>query len=84
MFLIDKSNLFDKIDAFKIPLHYNKKILIYPSQLINFSFINLYLIYKFFFKYLKRININIKYYNCKFVYFYKNKSLKKKKMNYVI
>jgi hypothetical protein len=79
LYLIDKSILFDKIDSLKIPLQVKKKILIYPSQLINFSFINLYLIYKIFFKYIKSLNINIKYYNYKFIYFAKKKSLKKKK-----
>jgi hypothetical protein len=79
LYLIDKSILFDKIDSFKIPLVMKKKILISPSQLINFSFINLYLIYKVFSKYLKNLNINIKYYNYKFIYFAKKKSLKKKK-----
>ena len=78
LFDIDKSILFDRIETKKIRLLFKNKI-INPSQLINFSLFNLILIYKFFFKYIKNININLKYYNLKFKYLKKIKNIQKKK-----
>ena len=79
LYTIDKSILLDKVYDLKISLKERKNILMSYVKLINFSFLNLILIYKFFFKSLKKFNLNVKYYNYKFKYFLKKKSLKKKK-----
>jgi hypothetical protein len=75
LYTINKSILHDRIVDKKI----NHKLIINQNQLINFSFMNLIIIYKFFRRGLKKLNININYYNRYFKYFAKKKGLKNKK-----